>query len=220
MAVLAPSPDARQTRRLSGLYDYDFYSWALQQAEALKRRDFSAIDWSNVIEEIEDLGSEKKNGWEACCARAIEHMLAIEHCPQAADAILDHWANEIRNFRKQMARLIKKNPGLKGQYAEMFAEAWENGRTDAVDKLAGYDRQRGFSEKQAVRKWENALPRECPYRLEHIAAFEAESDRAPRRDIWPPAVARVLNARLAREYPILSDDAPGRGRSDGIDRSR
>ena len=72
--------------------------------------------------------------------------------------------------------------------------------------------KRSISEKQAGRKWDGALPRECPYRFEHVTAYDPESDRAPRKDIWPPAVAGILNDRLGRDYPILSDYAPPRGR--------
>ena len=213
MATLA-APQLQQEPMTGGLYDRDFYSWSMQQAQALKRRDFAAVDWENLIEEIEDLGSEKKNGWESYCARNIEHLLKIEYYREAADEDLKHWAREVLNFRKQMARLIDKHPGLKGQYAEMFANAWRYGREDAVDRLVEYDedRKRGVAEKQAVRKWDGDLPRECPYRFEHVTAYDPASDRAPRKDIWPPAVAVILNTRLGREYPLLADYAPLRGR--------
>lgn len=213
MATPALSPDRRQASRTDGLYARDFYSWSMRQAEALKRRDFASVDLQNLIEEIEDLGSEKKNAWESCCARSIEHLLKIEYCRGAADEDLKHWAREVLNFRKQMARLIDKNPGLKGQYAEMFAEAWRYGREDAVDRLAEYDedRKRGVAGKQAARRWDRDLPGECPYRFEHVTAYDPESDRSPRQDIWPPSAATILNARLGREYPLLADYAPLRG---------
>lgn len=37
------------------LYDSDTYTWALRQADALRRRAAGEIDWENVAEEIEDL---------------------------------------------------------------------------------------------------------------------------------------------------------------------
>lgn len=37
------------------LYWRDSSSWSLEQADALRRRDFDAVDWGNVKEEIEDL---------------------------------------------------------------------------------------------------------------------------------------------------------------------
>ena len=63
MATLVPSPAIQQDRQTNGLYERDFYSWSMQQADALKSRDFNAVDWDNVIEEIEDLGkTQQHNG--------------------------------------------------------------------------------------------------------------------------------------------------------------
>ena len=49
--------------RVRGLYDEDFWGWTQEQAGALKRRDPGAIDWDNVIEEVETLGRSEKSFW-------------------------------------------------------------------------------------------------------------------------------------------------------------
>ncbi len=54
METVAGVPDTHQASERDNLYDRDFYTWAIHQADALKRRDFNAVDWENVIEEIED----------------------------------------------------------------------------------------------------------------------------------------------------------------------
>ena len=236
MPALAAS-SLKQDPKMNGLYDRDFYSWTMRQAEALKQRDLSAIDWDNLIEEIEEIGISYRNGWTAHCAQAITRLLKIEYGDRAADWALGHWAQEVEDFRKQMAKLIAKNPGLKGVYGEMFAEAWEDGRDEAVKKLAASDSQRlrrrtqtasddteqaaqpqdrsRYLQKEMRRKWERALPRNCPYSFEQVTAFDAQSDSRPSEDIWPPAVARILNARLGTSYPILpeyeSTAGPSRG---------
>lgn len=43
MPALAAS-NLKQVPKTNGLYDRDFYSWTMRQAEALKQRDFNAID--------------------------------------------------------------------------------------------------------------------------------------------------------------------------------
>ena len=222
MATLAPSPEIRQDRQTSGLYERDFYSWGLQQADALRRHDFAAVDLENVIEEIEDLAKAQRRTWEVYCARNIEHLLKINYWDRSTEWVLRHWAQEIRDFRKQMSKLIEKNPGLKDACDEMFAEAWEDGRDYAVDRPAGYDERRKVEGKEPVsfkkerRKWDSILPRQCPYRFEHVTAFDAKTDRRPREDVWPPAVARIFNARLDEDYPLLPDYEPDPGRSRGI----
>ena len=222
MGTLAPSPEARQDRRPNGLYERDFYSWSMQQADALKRRDFKAVDWDNVIEEIEDLGLAQKHDWEAYCARDIERLLKIHYWDHSTEWVLRHWSQEIENFRDEMAELMDKNPGLKGQYAEMFAGAWKRGRRYALKSLAMYDEKRlvarkePFSRKELRRKWDGILPRKCPYRFEHVTAFDAKTDQEPREDVWPPEVAGTLNARLNQDYPILPDYKPERGAAGGF----
>ena len=232
MATLAAS-QLQQDPKTNGLYDKDFYSWSMQQANALKRRDFNAIDWDNIREEIEDLGASYRNGWIIYCARAIEHLLKIEYWDRSTEWVLDHWIQEISGFRKNMANFIIRNPGLKGVYEEMFADAWGNGRRLAVDSLAdsevyplreklkaakpnsGEARELAkavwTAEKNVKHKWKRILPRKCPYGIEYVTAFDAESDREPREDVWPSAVARILNVRLTRDYPILPDYKPTPG---------
>ena len=188
----------QQDLKTSGLYDRDFYSWSRQQAEALRLRDFHAIDWDNLIEEIEDLGKAARSNWEAFCSRVIEHMLKIEHCREAADQDLKHWMREVLNFRRQTAKLIEENPGLKGSYPEMLAGTWKYGRDYACQRLAEYDKDNNpqTTWKKALRERSRALPAQCPYRLEDLTAFDPRRDRMPRADLWPPSVARVLNARI------------------------
>ncbi len=104
----------------------------------------------------------------------------------------------------------------------MFAEAWQDGRSYAVKSLAGYDERRKakrkepVSRKQERRKWDSLLPKQCPYRFEHVTAYDAKTDREPREDVWPSNVARILNARLNEDYPILPDYMPERGHSRGF----
>ena len=218
MATLVPSPAIQQDGQTNGLYERDFYSWSMQQADALKRRDFNAVDWENVIEEIADLGKAQQHNWEAFCARVIEHMLKIDYCREAPEKVLEQWLQEILDFRQEMAKLIKQNPGLKGQYAEMFAEAWDDGRGYARRRLAEYDEDNDpqTTWEKAFRERERTLPAECPYRLEDVTAFDPRRDREPDYDVWPPSVARVLNTRLDVDLPIrrarTADSGIGRDR--------
>ena len=212
MGTVAPTPDIRQTRQPSGLYERDFYSWTGQQAEALRRRDLAAVDWDNVIEEIEALGKAQQHSWQAFCARVLEYLLKIEYRDYAGKEALRHWEDEIGIFRYHMVELIDENPGLKGRYAEMFAAAWKRGRYLAVKKFKKYDREhRGEDCAKPPRKWNDILPQECPYRLEEVTAYDPRRDREPRDDVWPPSVARVLNTRMNAGFPIRADRAPDRG---------
>lgn len=105
-----------------------------------------------------------------------------------------------------MAAAIKKNPGLKGRYDQMLADAWDTGRGYAEDRLTEYtegDVEKGLiSAKVHHALWDRKLPPENPYALEEITGFDPKRDRRPRRDVWPAAVARLLNAQLQTECQV------------------
>ena len=204
MPTVAPVVRNRPSRQVAELYVSDTYSWALQQADALRRRDLNEVDWDNVIEEIESVGRAQRNTWVSLCARALERLLAIEYGTGACENALVAWAREVMHFRRQMADVLDANPGLQGQYAVMYASAWRSARRAAVDRLTEYEDP---AMPTAVRhKWDRLrLPAECPYHFMYVVAYDPNHDDAPDNDIWPPSVAQVLNRSLARNYPILPE---------------
>ena len=189
----------------SGLYVQDVYSWAVHQAAALRRRDAGALDWDHVAEEIEDFGNHIKHGWTSYCANVIEHLLKIEHCEQDDD--LAHWQKEIQTWRWEMSKLMRKNPGLAGQYSDLFADAWNDGRRQAARSIAEWhvDRAEIKAWKKALRGVDELLPKECPYRLLEVTAYDSKRpDLDVRDEIMPPSVASVLNERSHGGYPVRS----------------
>ena len=119
--------------RVRGLYDEDFWGWTQEQAAALRRRDLRAIDWDNVIEEVETLGRSEKSFWTSHCANVISHLLKIEH--NAGDKHVDHWRKEIEDWRWKMHRKLRSSPSVKGSLPELLGEAWggrpRGGRAEA-----------------------------------------------------------------------------------------
>jgi len=203
-----PGPRAGET----SLYQRDGWSWAKQQAEALRRRDLQAIDWDNVIEEIESVGRAERGRWVSNGARVIEHMLAVECWKSATAGELKHWRKEIRAFRIGMAAAIDENPGLQGEYAEMLALAWRAGRANALERLAEYSASEAGAgdDHPHLRIVDAQLPDECPYLAEHVAAYDPKRDKQPRGDVFPPGVAVAFNSALGTNYEIHR--APRRSR--------
>ena len=79
-------------------------------------------------------------------------MLKIDYYREATRKGPEHWLQEILDFRQEMAELIDKNPGLKGQYAKMFAAAWKRGSGYACRRLAEYDRSKYRERGQGARE--------------------------------------------------------------------
>ena len=180
-------------------YRADFWSWTQEQAAALRRRDVDAIDWENVIEEIETLGRSEEHAWTSRCTNVIAHLLKIEHSGKTRN--LNHWRKEVEGWRGQMHRGLDENPGMKGKLSEMLAKAWRDGRKDAVAALVGHgDPDNWTAEGALLRSWRARLPADCPYILEDIAGCDPhDRDAEPRDDVWPTPVARRLNAELAAD---------------------
>ena len=60
---------------MSDLYDKDTYTWALQQADALRRRSANEVDWENVAEEIESVGKTEARELENRYIVLLTHLL-------------------------------------------------------------------------------------------------------------------------------------------------
>ncbi|MDE0125836.1 MAG: DUF29 domain-containing protein [Bryobacterales bacterium] len=224
MAGLAPTRElagaaaaAAGATRSGRLYDKDFWSWTQEQAAALRRRDLDAVDWENVIEEIETLGRSEQHAWTSHCKNVIVHLLKMEHSPR--EGHLSHWRKEIVTWRNRMADQLQDNPGMKGRLREMLALAWSRGRRDGIEKLVEHAGPRGWAAEKALRRsWDRELPEECPYALEDIAGYDPDPRRYSRRDtepqpdsgVWPAAVARRMNEELGEDYPVRHR-APSRG---------
>jgi Domain of unknown function DUF29 len=83
-------------------YDDDIVLWSERQAELLRQhaatgRVNDAIDWPNIIEEIESVGNEQRFAVESNLVQALLHMLKAEAWPLSRDVA--HWKAEARGFR-------------------------------------------------------------------------------------------------------------------------
>lgn len=113
------------------LYDEDFYTWALSQASALRHaaplglNTPEALDWLHVAEEIEDLGNEQADKLESAFRVLLWHLLKWRYQP---DHRSGSWRATIVEQRKRVAKVLRRNPGLKSRQAALFAEAYDDAR--------------------------------------------------------------------------------------------
>jgi hypothetical protein len=90
------------------LYDTDILLWSEHQAELLRRRaagelvNDAELDWPNIAEEIESVGSEQRHAVESLLLQALLHQLKIEAWPVSRD--VPHWRSEARLFLAQARR--------------------------------------------------------------------------------------------------------------------
>lgn len=174
------APNTRPVPPPNELYRNDSYTWALEQAAALRRRDFHAVDWDNVIEEVEDVGRSRERAWESQCQTIVLHMLQLQHWQPEDPMIGMGWILAVDNARLELEKTVDKNPGLKSARDQMLRDAWRYGRRLAVNQLAIHEfgSQGASGYKNAQRRWMQRIPESCTYTL---AQIEDE-------DWWPEEV--------------------------------
>jgi Domain of unknown function DUF29 len=159
----AAKSEAEQEQPDAAGYGADFYSWAFHQANLLRAGRLSEIDSENIAEELTGLGNEQYDKLESALAVLLMHLLKWDHQP---DRRSRSWQNSIREQRRRVDRLLRKNPGLKPHRDEAVGEAY----LDARDRAS-----------TEIDKDIDQFPGHCPYPWEDIMSREIEYATAPRR---------------------------------------
>jgi hypothetical protein len=122
------------------LYEQDVETWAELQIKALRRLASTsgpwtnAIDWENVIEEVEDLGSDQRRAVESLLENAFAHALKIATDPDSLSA--EHWKREVKVFLDQ-AR-AKMRPAMRRRID--MDKIWQDACRQASNALEAFDR--------------------------------------------------------------------------------
>ncbi|MGA9382580.1 MAG: DUF29 domain-containing protein [Phormidium sp.] len=87
---------------LKTLYETDDYLWLESTIELLKNKQFKALDLENLIEELEDLGSEKKHAVVSFLNQLLRHLLLLQYWTSESENNSVHWQEEIYNFRSEL----------------------------------------------------------------------------------------------------------------------
>ncbi|ASC70832.1 hypothetical protein XM38_017790 [Halomicronema hongdechloris C2206] len=132
------------------LYNTDFYSWTLQQAELLRQGELQLLDRDHLIEEIEDLGNRHYDQLEARLVQLIAHLLKwqVQHWQRS-----NSWRATIRVQRLSIEKLLRRNPGLQSRVDEAMAESWEEAKLLAIAETGLPDEQ---------------FPETCPYQFPQV----------------------------------------------------
>jgi Domain of unknown function DUF29 len=94
---------------LKALYEVDDSLWLEEMIALLKEQNFDALDLDNLIEELEDLGSEKKHRVASFLQQIIRHCLLLQFWTKERPDNRGHWRSEIVNFKDQLNRYLTPN---------------------------------------------------------------------------------------------------------------
>jgi hypothetical protein len=155
-------------------YEEDVVLWSLEQARALRERDFSKLDIERLADEIEDVGRSEKRELANRMAVLLAHLVKWLRQPERRS---NSWRSTIRHQRERTGLLIKGTPSLIGALndADWRRDVW----LDAVQRAA---QETGLDE--------SAFPETCPWDLRQVldADFWPESRPGSRRTPAFPAV--------------------------------
>ena len=125
---------AQLIKNQTNLYDTDYNLWILETVKQLENKNFHAVDWDNLIEEVLGLSRSNKRKLENLLMKLIEHLLNLGYWESEKERNRGHWQGEIRNFRKQIKKELKASPSLKRYLQEIFEESYQDSREIASDK--------------------------------------------------------------------------------------
>lgn len=110
------------------LYDTDYNLWVLETVNELEKRNFNAVDWENLIEEILDLSKRDKRKLESLLIKLIEHLLILQYWQSEKERNKGHWQREILSFQQQIIRELEDSPSLYNHLHSKFIDCYQKGR--------------------------------------------------------------------------------------------
>ncbi|GFE71466.1 DUF29 domain-containing protein [Chroococcus sp. FPU101] len=113
---------------ISILYEQDYYLWLKTTIQKIRLQQFSAVDWENLLLELESMGRSEKRTLEGLLIRLFEHLLKLAHWTTEKDYNESHWKAKICNFRKQIKKELKASPSLKAYLLEIFQESYQDAK--------------------------------------------------------------------------------------------
>ena len=134
---------------LKELYDLDDYLWIQETVKLLKEKQFNQLDLENLIEELEDLGSEKRYAVKSLLEQIIRHLLLLEYWHSELERNYRHWKSEVTSFRIQINDRMTKN--FYNYLKDNLPSIYRKSRKYVVDK-SGLE----------------TFPESCPYTLDQL----------------------------------------------------
>ena len=135
---------------LKTLYEIDDSLWLEETIELLKAKKFDALDLDNLIEELEDLGNEKRFRVASFLQQIIRHCLLLQFWISEREYNQAHWKAEIVSFKDQLKRYLTTNlrKYLEQEFEQIYFESVRYVRQKTDNKVN--------------------FPDICPYSLEEL----------------------------------------------------
>jgi hypothetical protein len=146
------------------LYERDYYTWTQEQVRALRERRIEEVDWTNVAEEIGNLGKREKYALRSQLVRLLGYLLKFTYAREIMWANNARgWELSIRGARSEALMYLEENLGLRPHLPEIYRSAYRSARLEVM---------------KALRLPDSAIPEAPPFALDEIS----EDDFLPPRN--------------------------------------
>ncbi len=132
------------------LYEQDYVEWLDVTLEQLQNRDLKHLDWKNLIEEVEALGSEQRHKVESYLIQLLKHLLLYQYWESEKLYCAKDWLEEIDNSRNELEILLRSKT-LSNYTFSILETAYQRARRSAK-----------------IKSDLNIFPVTCPYSMEQI----------------------------------------------------
>jgi hypothetical protein len=132
------------------LYENDYFAWTVEQARLLRAGTLSAIDTSNIAEEIESMGRSVRRELRSRLVLLVMHLLKWSKQPGLRSR---SWSATIREQRRQIEQILDESPSLRPFIGEALTAVYGDAREDAAAET-------GLAEDE--------FPAACPFTAEEI----------------------------------------------------
>lgn len=139
---------------LNILYEIDDSLWLDETIKLLQQKQFERLDLENLIEELIDLGNEKKHKVESLLEQLIRHFLLLQYWQSERQYNKAHWEAEIVNFQNQLETYLTSTlrRHLQQNLALIYRRASRYVRKKTQDSVI--------------------FPDQCPYSLDYLLNHE------------------------------------------------
>jgi Domain of unknown function DUF29 len=115
----------------SSLYDTDFVAWIEATAAKLRAKDYAAVDWENLLEEIDAMGRRERKSLRSNLVILLLHLLKWQHQPETRSG---SWKGSIREHRRRIRDDLLDSPSLRPYLTEIMAATYGDARASAADE--------------------------------------------------------------------------------------
>ncbi len=135
---------------LAHLYETDYLAWVELTISKLRSQDLAAIDWENLIEEIDNMGKSTRSSLKSNLRVILLHLLKWQYQPSHRSR---SWQSSIIEHRLRIEDAFAESPSLRRYFIEVFGDAY----TGAIQLASS---ETGISQK--------TFPKTCPYTPEQV----------------------------------------------------